>query len=362
MAISITPSSTKRALPDSSDLGFGKYFADHMFTMVYDAALGGWQEGAVVPYAPFQLDPAAGALHYGQTMFEGLKAFRQPDGAIALFRPRKHAERMHSGAPRLCMPGPEIESFLAGARALVQTDAAWVPSAPSTSLYLRPTLIATEGFLGVRPSNQYLFFIISSPVGSYYGGGLRPVKIWVELDQTRAAKGGIGAAKAAANYVASLQAAVRAKKAGYEQVLWLDSTKHENVEEVGTMNFMVVIDDELVTPPLSDSILAGVTRDSVLTIAPELGIKPVERTLPLREIVEAQKSGRLREVFGCGSAAVVSPVGELALGDERLKVANGETGPIAKALHDTIVGIQRGTLPDKHGWLERVPMKTGQSS
>ncbi|MFO0617036.1 MAG: branched-chain amino acid aminotransferase [Polyangiaceae bacterium] len=354
MAISITLTSSKRALPDPSDLGFGKHFSDHMFTMAYDADRGGWQDGAVVPYAPFQLDPAAGALHYGQTMFEGLKAFRQPDGAIALFRPRKHAERMQKGAARLCMPGPEVDAFLAGVRALVQTDAAWVPSAPSTSLYIRPTLIATEAFLGVRPSNQYMFFVITSPVGSYYGGGLRPVKIWVELEQTRAAKGGIGAAKAAANYVASLQAAVRAKKAGYEQVLWLDSTKHEYVEEVGTMNFMVVIGDELVTPPLSDSILAGVTRDSVLTIAPELGLKAVERPLALAEIVAAQKSGQLREVFGCGSAAVVSPVGELALGQEKLKVGNGETGPIAKALHDTITGIQRGTTPDKHGWLERL--------
>lgn len=360
MAISITLTTKKRALPDSSDLGFGKHFSDHMFTMVWDGDRGGWQDGAVLPYAPFQMDPAAGALHYGQTMFEGLKAFRQPDGGIALFRPRKHAERMNKGAARLCMPGPEVDSFLAGVRALVGVDAAWVPSAPSTSLYIRPTLMATEAFLGVRPSNQYLFFIITSPVGSYYGGGLRPVKIWVELEQTRAAKGGIGAAKAAANYVASLQAAVRAKKAGYEQVLWLDSTKHEYVEEVGTMNFMVVMGDELVTPPLSDSILAGVTRDCVLTLAPELGLKPVERPLALREIVDAQKAGTLREVFGCGSAAVVSPVGELALGTERIKVGSGETGPIAKALHDRVTGIQRGTSADTHGWLEHLPTPAKQ--
>lgn len=359
MAISITLTTKKRALPDFNDLGFGKFFSDHMFTMAYEAERGGWQDGAVVPYAPFQMDPAAGALHYGQTMFEGLKAFRQPDGGIALFRPRKHAERMNKGAGRLCMPGPEIESFLAGVRALVGVDAAWVPSPPGTSLYVRPTLMATEGFLGVRPSNQYLFFIITSPVGSYYGGGLRPVKIWVELEQTRAAKGGIGAAKAAANYVASLQAAVRAKKAGYEQVLWLDSTKHEYVEEVGTMNFMVVIGDELVTPPLSDSILAGVTRDSVLTLAPELGLKAVERPLALREIVDAQKSGTLREVFGCGSAAVVSPVGELALGADRITIGNGETGPVAHKLHERITSIQRGLSPDTYGWLEHlaVPVK-----
>jgi branched-chain amino acid aminotransferase len=353
MSISVTLTTAKRPRPDPKDLGFGKYFSDHMFTMEWDAEKGGWQEGRIVPYAPFSIDPAAAALHYGQAMFEGCKAFRQTDGSIALFRPRMHAERMAHGAPRLCMPSPDVETFLEATRALVKTDADWVPSAPQTALYLRPTLIATEGFLGVRPSNKYLFFIITSPVGSYYGGGLRPVKIWVEKEQTRAARGGIGAAKAAANYVASLHAAVRAKKAGYEQVLWLDSTRHEFVEEVGTMNFACVIGKELVTPPLSDSILAGVTRDSILKLAAGLGLTPRQRALSLAEVVEKNKSGELTEAFGCGSAAVISPIGELAIGDEKLVIGSGETGPVARALYDQITGIQRGTVPDAHGWLER---------
>jgi branched-chain amino acid aminotransferase len=354
MSISVTLTTAKKTRPDPKDLGFGKFFSDHMFTQVWDAEKGGWQEGRIVPYAPFEIDPAAAALHYGQAMFEGCKAFRQTDGSVSLFRPRMHAERMARGATRLCMPSPDVETFLRAARTLVKTDIDWVPSAPQTSLYLRPTLIATEAFLGVRPSNKYLFFIITSPVGSYYGGGLRPVKIWVEREQTRAARGGIGAAKAAANYVASLQAAVRAKKAGYEQVLWLDSTRHEIIEEVGTMNFAAVIGKELVTPPLSDSILAGVTRDSILKLAPSLGLEPRERPLSLAEVVEKTKSGELTEAFGCGSAAVVSPIGELAIGDEKLQIGNGETGPIAHALFDRVTGIQRGTAPDTFGWLERV--------
>lgn len=354
MSIPVTRTTVKRPRPDPKDLGFGRFFSDHMFVQDYDAERGGWQEGSVVPYAPFSIDPAAAALHYGQAMFEGMKAFRQKDGSVSIFRPRMHAERMRRGAPRLCMPCPEPEPFIEAVKTLVTTDIDWVPSEPNTALYIRPTLIATEGFLGVRPSNKYTFFIITSPVGSYYGGGLRPVKIWVEREQTRAARGGIGAAKAAANYVASLHAAVRAKKAGYEQVLWLDSNRHELVEEVGTMNFMAVIGDELVTPPLSDSILAGVTRDSVLALAPSLGLKAKERPLSLAEIVEKNKTGELKEAFGCGSAAVISPVGELAIGDEKLVIGTGETGPIARSLYDAITGIQRGARPDEHGWLERI--------
>jgi branched-chain amino acid aminotransferase len=353
MAIAVTLTTTPKSRPDESDLGFGRFFSDHMFVMDWEASRG-WFDPRIVPYGPFSLDPAAGVLHYGQAMFEGLKAFKRTDGTHALFRPQRHAERMAYGAPRLCMPAPDNDMFIEGAKALVRADRDWVPSPEGTALYLRPTLIATEAFLGVRPSSRYIFFIIASPVGSYYGGGLRPVKIWVERDQTRAAKGGLGAVKAGANYVASLDAAVRAKKAGYDQVLWLDGAKHEVTEEVGTMNFFALIGDELVTPPLSDSILAGVTRDSVITLATDRGLRHVERPLMLAELVDAARSGQLKEAFGSGSAAVVSPIAELAIGDERLVIGGGETGPVARSLYEEIIGIQRGTRPDKHGWLSPV--------
>lgn len=353
MAIAVTRTTTPKTRPDESDLGFGRFFSDHMFVMDWETSRG-FHDPRIVPYGPFSLDPAAGVLHYGQAMFEGLKAFRRVDGSLAIFRPERHADRMAHGAPRLCMPAPDKDIFIEAAKELVRVDRDWVPSPEGTALYLRPTIIATEAFLGVRPSSRYIFFIIASPVGSYYGGGMRPVKIWVERDQTRAAKGGLGAVKAGANYAASLDAAVRAKKAGYDQVLWLDGARHEVTEEVGTMNFFALIGDELVTPPLSDSILAGVTRDSVVTLATDMGMKHVERPLPLAELVEAARSGKLKEAFGSGSAAVVSPIAELAIGDEKLVIGGGQTGPVAKALYDQITGIQRGTLPDKHGWLSAV--------
>ena len=268
-----------------------------------------------------------------------------------MFRPERHAQRMAGGAPRLCIPSPDIETFVEGARALIKADTDWVPSREGTALYLRPTIIATEPFLGVRPSNRYVFFMIASPVGSYYGGGLRAVKIWVEREEVRAARGGLGAVKAGANYAASLHAAVKAKAAGYDQVLWLDGARHELVEEVGTMNFFALIGDELVTPPLYDSILSGVTRDSVLILAKGLNLKATERAISLSELVEAARAGTLREAFGSGSAAVISPIGELALGDEKLVLPDGGIGPVARALYEEITGIQRGAKPDKHGWL-----------
>lgn len=353
MKIAVTATTTPRPRPDEADLGFGRFFTDHMFVMDWETS-SGWHDPRIVPYAPFSIDPAAGVLHYGQAMFEGLKAFRRADGTIALFRPDRHAARMAAGAPRLCMPPPDREMFLEAAKALVRADRDWVPRADGTALYLRPTLIATEAFLGVRPSTTYLFFVIASPVGSYYGGGLRPVKIWVERHDTRAPRGGLGAVKAGANYGASLGAASRAKQAGYEQVLWLDGATHEMIEEVGTMNFFAVIGDELVTPPLSDSILAGVTRESVMTLAADLGLRATERPLSVAQLADAARSGALREAFGSGSAAVVSPIAELAVDDARLQIGDGKVGPIARALYDRITGIQRGALPDVHDWLVTV--------
>jgi len=348
--ISKTTTPKTRPAPDT-ELGFGRVFTDHMFRMDWEAGKG-WFEPAIQPYGPLGIDPAAGAFHYGQAMFEGLKCFRRTDGSLAMFRPEKHAQRMATGAPRLCMPVLPPEDMLQAAMALVKIDADWVPAKEGTALYLRPTMVASEAFLGVRPANKYVFFIIASAVGSYYGGkGLKPVRIFVEVQQVRACRGGLGGVKAGANYVASLNAAQRAKKEGYDQVLWLDGQTHELLEEVGTMNLFAVVGDSLVTPPLSDSILPGVTRDSVLALAKDLGLKAEERPISMKELKVASQRGTLKEVFGTGTAAVISPVGELALTDEKLVINNGEVGPIATKLYEEITGIQRGTKPDTHGWM-----------
>jgi branched-chain amino acid aminotransferase len=339
-----------KAHPPESELGFGRHFTDHMLLVDFHDGRG-WSDARVVPYGPLSLDPAAAVLHYGQAMFEGAKAIRGDDGAVRLFRLERHCERMASGAPRLCMPPPDPEMLAHAITELVKVDEAWVPRARNTALYIRPTLVATEPFLGVRPANQYLLYVILSPVGSYYGGDtLKPVRIWVETQQTRAAKGGLGAVKAGANYASSLQAAMRAKKEGYDQVLWLDGAKHEMLEEVGTMNLFLVLGDELVTPALGDTILSGVTRDCILTLARARGIKVTERPLSLAEIVAAHDSGKLKEVFGSGTAAVVSPVSELVTADRRMIVGDG-VGPIGQSFYDELTAIQRGAKRDEHGWL-----------
>lgn len=267
----------------------------------------------------------------------------------------RHCQRMEAGAPRLCMPSVPPETMAQAIEALVRVDADWVPDVPDAALYIRPTLIATEAFLGVRPAEEYLFFTITSPVGPYYGkGSLTPVRIHVERQLTRAAPGGLGAIKAAANYAAGLYAAVQAKKEGYAQVLWLDGVEHRYIEEVGTMNLFVVIGDELVTAPLSDSILSGVTRDCVLTIAREWGVPVSERRLAIDEIVAAHRAGTLKEVFGSGTAAVVSPVGELNVDGAPLIINDNQPGPLSLRLYEEITGIQRGTKPDRYGWLTPV--------
>lgn len=354
MEIRITKTTTPKTKPPETELGFGKYFTDHLFAMDYTEGKG-WHDARIVPYAPFVMDPAAGVFHYGQAMFEGSKAFRGADGRIRLFRPEAHAHRLAAGAPRLCMPSPSEADMLEAVRALVKVDAEWVPRSEGTSLYLRPTLIGTEAFLGVRPATKYLYFVIASPAGNYFGGkGLKSVRIWVETEEVRAPRGGLGAIKAGANYAASLHSAVRAKKAGYDQVLWLDGKDHEFVEEVGTMNVCFLIGNTIVTPPLSDSILAGVTRDSVLTLSRELGFGVEERPISIKELKAAHQNGQLKEVFGTGTAAVISPVGELAFGGERLEIAGGKPGPVAQQLYETVGAIQRGARPDTHGWLKIV--------
>lgn len=336
--------------PADAELGFGKYFTDHMFVMEFSPDHG-WHDARIVPYGPVSLDPAAAVFHYGQALFEGLKAFRGEGGRVQLFRAEQHCRRMAQGAPRLCMPAPDPGLMLDALTQLVRVDRDWVPCSPGTALYLRPTLVATEPFLGVRPSTRFTFFIIMSPVGPYYAEGLNPIRLWAEDRYVRAARGGLGATKAGANYAASLLAAEEAKRRGCAQVLWLDATEHRYIEEAGTMNVFVRIGDELLTPPLEGSILAGVTRSSVLQLARDWGIKAVERPITLQEIIGAGQRGTLRELFGCGTAAVISPVGELAYDDQRIQINGGLVGEVSQQLYDTISGIQSRRLPDPHGWL-----------
>jgi branched-chain amino acid aminotransferase len=321
-----------------------------MFLAEWDEGKG-WHDARVVPYGPIALDPAACCLHYGQEAFEGMKAFRSGDGMV-LFRPRAHAARLARTAARLCMPEVPEALFLDGAKALLREDAAWLPSAPGTSLYVRPFLFATEPFLGVRPAKQVLFAVILSPVGGYFSGPPRPLRLWVEQERSRAAKGGIGEAKAAANYVASLLAAEDAKHRGFDQVLWLDGAEHRYVEEVGTMNFFAVIGGKLVTPALEGSILPGVTRDCVIRLARDEGVVVEERRVALAELVSAGKAGTLAEVFGTGTASLVAPIGELAWTGDRIGVSG--TGALGERLRTLLAGVQRGEVADRYGWLERV--------
>jgi branched-chain amino acid aminotransferase len=353
--IAIHKSTNKKPRPEESKLAFGRVFTDHMFVADFDRERG-WHDPRITPYAPFELDPAATVLHYGQALFEGLKARRGDDARIRLFRPDRHARRMQDGAARLCMPPVDVDMFLAGVQALVRIDHEWVPSAKDASLYLRPTLIATEPFLGVRPADRYVFFIIASPVGAYYAEGFGPVKIWVENECVRAARGGLGAIKAGANYAASLYASEQAKKRGYTQVLWLDAKEHRFFEEVGTMNLFVAFEDEVVTPPLEGSILDGVTRSSVLALLREWGHRVSERPIAIDEVFAAGAKGSLREVFGCGTGAVISPVGELGAERGTLTVNEGRPGPLAKKLYEKLTDIQYARVPDTRSWLVDVPV------
>lgn len=349
----IEPEQMKPKPEDESRLGFGDITTDHMFMMDYEAGKG-WIDPRIVPYAHLSLDPAAMAIHYGQEIFEGLKAYAGKDGGVHLFRARKNFERLNQSAKRLCMPEVEIDLAMEGMKKLILLDRQWIPGSEGTSLYIRPTMIATEPHLGVRPSNNYLFFIILGPVGAYYKEGLNPVKIYVEDFHVRAPKGGTGEAKAAGNYAASLYAAEKAKEKGFTQVLWLDAAEHRYIEEVGTMNMFFVIDDEVITAPLSGSILPGVTRDSVMQIVSDWGFKVSERFLSIDEVVEASEKGTLKEAFGTGTAAVISPVGQITYKGNDYMVAGGNRGELSQRLYDEIVGIQYGYKDDSRGWMERI--------
>lgn len=349
-SISVQRTTNPRPHPKDAELAFGKQFTDHMFLAQWDEGKG-WHDARVVPYGPISLDPAACCLHYGQEAFEGMKAFRS-QGQLVLFRPRAHVARLAKTAARLCMPEVPEEVFLGGVKALLREDREWLPSAPGTSLYVRPFIFATEPFLGVRPARQVLFMVIVSPVGGYFAGDARPLRLWVEQAQSRAAKGGIGEAKAAANYVASLLAAEEAKHRGFDQVLWLDGAEHRYVEEVGTMNFFAKIGGKLVTPALEGSILPGITRDCVIRLAKDAGVVVEERKVPFAELQAAAKAGTLEELFGTGTAALVAPVGELAWEGGALKVSG--TAALGEKLRATLAGIQRGEVADKYGWLEKL--------
>lgn len=345
-----------KAKPDGRSLGFGTVFTDHMLVQVCREGEG-WQRARIEPYGPLALDPAAAALHYGQSVFDGLKAFRGVDGRVRLFRPRAHLTRLRRSAERLCIPALDVDEALAGLRALVTLEEAWVPDAsraPGTALYIRPAIVATEPFLGVRPAREFLYFVILSPVGSYYPEGLAPVKILVESEQVRAVDGGVGAAKTGANYAASLYAGERARQEGFSQVLWLDGREHRYLEEVGSMNVMLLLGDQVVTPPLSGSILPGVTRDSALTLLREWDVPVAERRVSMDEVLQASRDGSLQEVWGTGTAAVVSPVGELAYRGERMVVNGGQTGALTRRLHEALTGIQYGRTADEHGWMVAV--------
>lgn len=351
--IVIRRTAQRKPRPPESELSFGKHFTDHMFLMDYDAGCG-WHDPRIVPYGPLALDPATSVLQYAQGLFEGLKAIRGQDGKVRLFRPDRHCQRMTQGVVRMCMPEVPPDTMQQAIVELVRLELEWVPSAPNTALYLRPTIIGTEPFLGVRPSRSYTFFVIASPVGTYYAEGLNPVSIWIEEECVRAARGGLGAVKAGANYAASLYAAERAKEKGYAQVLWLDAAEHKYIEEVGTMNLFVNIDGVFITPPLEGSILDGVTRSSIMTILRDWNCEVIERPLAVDEIERAHAQGRLREVFGCGTGVVLSPVGELGYRDKRMVINDKKPGAIAQRLYAEITGIQQGRIPDTRGWLVQV--------
>jgi branched-chain amino acid aminotransferase len=352
-AIRITKAATRKPKPKDAELGFGSVFSDHMFVMDFQEEKG-WYDPRVEPYGPFSLDPATAVLHYGQGLFEGLKAFRGRDGKIRLFRPHKHVERLNRTAERMSIPALDPEMVLKSWLTLVDVDRDWVPSREGTSLYIRPTIIASEAFLGVRPAKEYLYFVILSPVGTYYPEGINPVKIKVIDNYVRAVPGGLGEAKTAANYAASLYAAEEAKHEGFTQVLWLDGVHRKYIEEVGTMNLMLRIGDEVITPPLAGTILAGVTRDSALTLLRQWGVRVAERPIAIDEVIAAARAGALKEVWGTGTAAVISPVGELAYRGERIVVGRGRIGELTQRLYDAIVGIQYATAPDTHGWTVQV--------
>ncbi|MCB2145103.1 MAG: branched-chain amino acid aminotransferase [Deltaproteobacteria bacterium] len=353
MQVTITKAGQLKAKPDENKLGFGTIFTDHMFNMDYSVDKG-WHNPRIEPYAPLVMEPSTMVLHYGQGVFEGMKAYRNRQGDVQLFRPQENFKRLNASNRKLCIPEIDEAFALNALKQLLTVEKDWIPSAPGTSLYIRPTIIATDPFLGVRASFTYRFFIILSPVGAYYAEGFNPVKIMVTKEHVRAVRGGVGDTKTLGNYAASLLAGDKAHKAGYTQVLWLDGVEQKYVEEVGAMNIFFVIGDELITPMLSGSILPGITRDSVLALGKSWGMKVSERKISIDEVMDAHASGRLKEIFGSGTAAVISPVGKLKYEDTVITVGDGKVGPIAHKFFQAIQDIQYGTMEGPRGWVEAV--------
>lgn len=349
----ILPPSKRHSVPsEDRKLSFGDLYSDHLFRMDYFD--GAWREPRIEPYAPITISPAAMSLHYGQLIFEGLKCYRRKDGSLWLFRPLDNFKRFENSAKRLCVPPIDNDFALTALKELLAVDKDWVPHTHGASLYIRPFIVATEPHLGVRPATEYFFMIITGPVAAYYSAGFAPIDIYVEPVYSRAAPGGLGAAKTAANYAASLFATEEAERRGFSQLLWLDPKEHKYVEEVGSMNMFFVLGDEVVTSPLQGTVLPGITRNTVITLAHDWGLKVSERPLSMEELVKAAQAGALKEAFGSGTAAVISPVGRLSYQGQDIVAGDGQIGPITQRLYDEITGIQYGDRPDPHNWTVKV--------
>ncbi len=351
--ISIQRTDHPKAKPDQSNLGFGQYFSDHMYILDYSKDKG-WHDARIVPYGPLAMDPSTMVFHYGQAIFEGLKAYKSKEGKVFLFRPEMNMKRINNSNARMSIPQIDEEFAVEAVKTLVQVDRDWIPSEPGTSLYVRPFIIATDPYLGVRASNTYKFIIILSPSGAYYPTGINPVKILIENEYVRAVRGGTGFAKTPANYAASLKAQDVAHDKGYVQVLWLDGVERKYIEEVGAMNVFFKIGDEVITPSLDGSILPGITRDSAIHLLKSWGMKVVERKLAVQELFDAHAEGKLVEAFGTGTAAVISPIGELNWDNKVIQLTGGKIGELSAKLYETITGIQNGVIKDEFGWLTEV--------
>jgi branched-chain amino acid aminotransferase len=350
MEIKITRTNTEKSMPAEDTLGFGKVFSDHMFMMEYEHGKG-WQNARIVPFGTIALHPASTVLHYGAEIFEGLKAYRRADGGVQLFRPMENIRRLNRSAERMCLPTIDEDEALAILTTFVKLEEKWVPHSFGTSLYLRPFMFGNDESLGVHMPHHVTFMIIASPSGSYYAEGINPVGIMIESEDVRAVRGGTGFAKCGGNYAASTRAGERAVQKGYSQVLWLDGVERKYVEEVGAMNVMFKINGEIITPALTGSILPGITRMSCIEVLRDQGYTVTERLLSIDELTEAMKNGTLEEAWGCGTAAVVSPIGRLCYQDVEYTVNNGEIGPVTQALYDTLTGIQWGKIADPYHWI-----------
>ena len=349
MEIKVTKTTQPKAKPSGENLGFGKVFSDHMFLMNYTKGQG-WHDARIVPYGPIELEPSAMVFHYAQEIFEGLKAYRTPSGAVNLFRPLENARRINNSAERLCIPTIPEEDFLQAIKTLVDLDRDWIPTQPGTSLYIRPFTFALDAHLGVHAAHEYLFCIITGPVGSYYAEGINPVRIMIESRDVRAVRGGTGFAKCGGNYAASLRASEVAEAKGFSQVLWLDGVHQKYIEEVGSMNVMFKISGKVVTPELLGSVLPGITRKSCLEMLRSWGCEVEERQLSVDELIAAAASGALEEAWGCGTAAVISPIGEICYQDQSHIICGGKIGPLSQKLYDALTGLQWGKTADPFGW------------